>query len=96
MRTSREVKSGERNLSFSKSFDQGSSGMSVGADSTSVPNALSSLHYDGRQLTRAIDGRAGRIAVQLTMAAKPSHSPRTPAGSRYVSMKPMLLSTIGP
>src|SRR3569833_2495896 len=76
VRTSREVKSGERNLSFSKSLLKGNKGINVGAASTRSPKA--------RDLSR------------LTMAAKPSHSPLVPAGSRYVSIYPMLLSTLGP
>ncbi len=38
-RTSREVKSGPRNLSFSKSEPQGSLGIMLEAHSTSLPNA---------------------------------------------------------
>jgi hypothetical protein len=40
VRTSREVKSGDRNLSFSKSSPHGSSGISEGAAETSSPKAL--------------------------------------------------------
>ena len=39
-KTSKEVKSGERNLSFSKSLDHGNNGISSGADRTSSPKAL--------------------------------------------------------
>ena len=46
----------------------------------------------------AADTRRPKMAVRslLTMATKPSHSPRTPAGSRYVSTNPILVSTAGP
>ena len=38
VRTSKFVKSGSMNLSFSKSFDQGSNGMILGASSINYPN----------------------------------------------------------
>lgn len=38
-KTSSEVKSGERNLSFSNSLSQGRSGIKSGADRTNSPNA---------------------------------------------------------
>ena len=37
-----------------------------------------------------------RLVSLLTTAEKPSHSPRTPNGSRYDSMNPMYSSTMGP
>ncbi|KAH3678645.1 hypothetical protein OGATHE_000195 [Ogataea polymorpha] len=48
--------------------------------------------------SRALRTSSPNLAVLslLTIATKHSHSPRTLAGSLYVSMKPMLVSTAGP
>lgn len=71
VRTSSDVKSGRRNLSFSKPLGQGSSVNSISACCTRTANFAD-------------------ISL-FTTATKPSNSPRIPAGSRYVSMKPMYL-----
>lgn len=71
VRTSRDVKSGFRNVSFSKVEGQGSFLSISGAESKRASN-----FFD--------------ISL-LTIATKPSNSPLEPAGSLYVSMKPMYL-----
>lgn len=71
VRTSSDVKSGRRNLSFSNPLGQGSSVNSTSACCTRMANFADLSLF--------------------TTATKPSNSPRMPAGSRYVSMKPMYL-----
>lgn len=75
-RIERQVKSGFKNLSFSKLSGQGIFFKNSGAYSTNLcVIALYSL---------------------LTKEANPSHSALTYLGSKYDSINPMLVSTIGP